>query len=51
MDMNMMYLSPSYRRDFLDDILSTSFPLYDKINKDYKNIVKNRNKLLKSIKE
>jgi len=51
MDMNMMYLSPSYRRDFLDDILSNSFSAYDKINKDYKNIVRNRNKLLKSIKE
>lgn len=51
LDMNMMYLSPSYRRDFLDDILSNSFDWYDKINKDYKNIVKNRNKLLKNIKE
>ncbi len=51
LDMNMMYLSPSYRRDFLDDILSNSFEWYDKINKDYKNIVRNRNKLLKNIRE
>ncbi len=51
MDMNMMYLSPSYRRDFIDDILSNTFPSYDKLNKNYKNIIRNRNKLLKSIKE
>lgn len=51
MDMNMMYLSPSYRRDFIDDILDNSFLHYNKLNKDYKNIVKNRNKLLKSIKD
>lgn len=51
MDMNMMYLSPSFRRDFIDDILSNSFASYDKINKDYKNIVRNRNKVLKNIKD
>ncbi|NDK07927.1 DNA replication and repair protein RecF [Candidatus Gracilibacteria bacterium] len=51
MDMNMMYLSPSYRRDFIDDILSNSFPSYERINKNYKNIIRNRNKLLKSIKD
>lgn len=51
MDMNMMYLSPSFRRDFIDDILSNSFTQYNKINKDYKNILRNRNKLLKNIRE
>ncbi len=51
MDMNMMYLSPSLRRDFLDDILWSTFEWYEKINKDYKNIVKNRNKLLKNIRD
>lgn len=51
MDMNMMYLSPSLRRDFLDDILWSTFDTYEKINKDYKNIIKNRNKLLKNIRD
>lgn len=51
MDMNMMYLSPSLRRDFIDDILWNTFETYNKINKDYKNIVRNRNKILKNIKE
>ncbi|MDR1987720.1 MAG: hypothetical protein LBQ24_02975 [Candidatus Peribacteria bacterium] len=26
--MNMVYLSPSLRRDFLDDTLKSSFPIY-----------------------
>lgn len=49
--MNMMYLSPSLRRDFLDNILISSFPEYNKILKEYKQVVKNRNKLLKNINE
>lgn len=51
MDMNIMYLSPSLRRDFLDNIISNNFPNFSKINKEYKNIVRNRNKILKNIKE
>ncbi len=49
LDMNMMYLSPWLRRDFLDDILTNAFFWYEKINKAYKNILTNRNKLLKNI--
>lgn len=47
--MNLMYLSPSLRRDFLDGIIHSSFPLYQKVLKNYKDILKNRNALLKSI--
>ena len=47
--MNIMYLSPSLRRDFLDNILINSFPEYEKILKEYKSVVKNRNRLLKNI--
>lgn len=47
--MNMMYLSPSLRRDFLDDLLKSSFEKYEKIMIDYKKIIKHRNKTLKSI--
>lgn len=49
--MNMMYLSPSLRRDFLDNILKSSFENYDKLLLNYKKIIKHRNKTLKSINE
>jgi len=49
--MNMMYLSPSLRRDFLDQILLNTFDSYSKVLKEYKNILKSRNKTLKAINE
>lgn len=50
-NMNMMYLSPSLRRDFLDQILINSFEKYNNLLKKYKKIIKNRNKVLKNIRE
>jgi DNA replication and repair protein RecF len=47
--MNLFYLSPSLRREFLDNILSNSYPEYSELLKNYKKIVTSRNKLLKSI--
>jgi recombinational DNA repair ATPase RecF len=47
--MNMMYLSPSLRRNFLDNILSNSYEQYSKILKEYKKILNSRNKVLKNI--
>lgn len=47
--MNLFYLSPSLRRDFLDTILMNSYPEYSELLKYYKKIVSSRNKLLKSI--
>lgn len=47
--MNMMYLSPSLRRDFLDETLKSSFPDYENLLKDYKKILKSRNSILKAI--
>ncbi len=49
--MNIMYLSPSLRRDFLDTILSSSYPEYSDILKNYKTILTSRNKLLQAIGE
>ena len=49
--MNMMYLSPNLRRDFLDNLLKSSFEEYGKLLSEYKKIIKNRNKVLKSINE
>lgn len=49
--MNMMYLSPSLRRDFLDNLLKNSFDSYEKLLVQYKKVVKHRNKILKNIKD
>lgn len=50
-EMNLMYLSPSLRREFLDKILINSYPEYSDLLKEYKKIVTSRNKFLKSIAE
>lgn len=50
-EMNLMYLSPSLRRDFLDKTLINSYPEYAQLLKEYKKITTSRNKFLKSIAE
>ena len=47
--MNLFLLWPSLRRDFLDNILLSSYLEYDKILKNYKKSLLNRNKVLKNI--
>ncbi len=49
--MNIMYLSPSLRRDFLDEVLKNSFENYSNLLSEYKKVIRNRNKTLKSIYE
>ncbi|MDD3145033.1 MAG: DNA replication and repair protein RecF [Candidatus Gracilibacteria bacterium] len=49
--MNMIYLSPSLRRDFLDDTLKSSYSEYENLLKNYRKILKNRNSILKAIHE
>jgi DNA replication and repair protein RecF len=49
--MNLFYLWPKYRRDFLDNILINSFDEYDALLKEYEKILKTRNKILKNIQE
>jgi DNA replication and repair protein RecF len=49
--MNMMYLWPSLRRDFLDQILLNTFDKYNIALKEYKNILNSRNKTLKAIRD
>ncbi len=49
--MNIMYLSPNLRRDFLDDILIRVFENYKEILSKYKKILSSRNKILKNIRE
>lgn len=45
-DLNMLYLSPSLRRKYLDTILSQTDPLYFDALVQYNRIVKQRNKAL-----
>lgn len=49
--MNMMYLSPSLRRDFLDEAIKSSYPEYELLVRKYKKILKSRNSTLKAINE
>jgi DNA replication and repair protein RecF len=46
-DMNLVYLSPSLRRNFLDEILLLSHHDFQQIRKKYASTLKSRNALLK----
>ncbi|MDD2565589.1 MAG: DNA replication and repair protein RecF [Candidatus Gracilibacteria bacterium] len=50
-EINIMYLGPSMRRDFLDEVCMLFDPSFLKIKSDYSKILRNRNKLLKNISE
>lgn len=49
LEMNLFYLWPSYRRDFIDNILSNIYLEYKQTLKKYKQTLNHRNKLLKNI--
>jgi len=49
LDMNLLFLGPKYRREYLDTLLSQAHSEYKNILKKYENIVRSRNKVLKSI--
>ncbi len=48
-EMNLLYLGPSLRRDFLDEILLIAHPEFLSIRRKYYQILRSRNALLKSI--
>jgi len=50
-EMNIMYLGPSWRRDFFDEVCLLRDISFYKIKNDYAKILRNRNKVLKNIKE
>lgn len=50
-EMNIMYLGPSGRRDFIDEVCLLWDISFYKIKNDYNKIIRNRNKILKNIKE
>jgi recombinational DNA repair ATPase RecF len=51
MEMNILYLGPTLRRDFLDEAISIAYPEFTKIKREYGLALKNRNSLLKQIRE
>lgn len=50
-EMNMLYLGPALRRDFLDEILLLSHAEFLRIRRDYMAALRSRNALLKRIAE
>lgn len=50
-DMNILYFAPGMRRDYLDDILARAYAQFPKVKRDYELVMRQRNALLKKIKE
>ena len=50
-DMNLLYFAPSIRRDYIDSILSRTFAQFPKVKRDYETIMRQRNALLKKIRD
>lgn len=51
MEMNILYLGPGLRRDFLDEAILLAHPEFAKTKREYAAVLKNRNSLLKQIRE
>lgn len=49
--MNILYLGPSLRRDFLDEAITLAYSEFTKVKREYTLALKNRNSLLKQIRE
>ncbi len=49
--MNLLYFAPAMRRDYIDLILSRTYAQFPSIKKDYETVMKQRNALLKSIRD
>ncbi|MDD4530564.1 MAG: DNA replication and repair protein RecF [Candidatus Gracilibacteria bacterium] len=49
LEINLIYLGPNLRRNFLDEILENAFEPFNKLKNNYSKIIKNRNKILKNI--
>lgn len=49
--MNLLYFAPSIRRDYIDSILDRAFLQFRSVKRDYENSMRQRNALLKRIRE
>ena len=50
-DMNLLYFAPAMRRDYIDLILSRTYAQFPSIKRDYDLAMRQRNALLKSIRD
>jgi DNA replication and repair protein RecF len=50
-DMNLLYFAPSLRRDYIDSILSRTYAQFPQVRREYERIMRQRNALLKKIRE
>ena len=50
-DMNILYFAPAMRRDYLDDVLTRGYAQFASVKKNYENVMRQRNALLKKIRE
>ncbi len=49
--MNLLYFAPSIRRDYIDLILARSYEQFSKVRRDYELVMRQRNALLKKIRD
>jgi DNA replication and repair protein RecF len=50
-DMNLLYFSPSLRREYIDWILEQRYEQFSQVKKEYDHILRERNALLKNIRD
>ena len=50
-DMNLFYFAPSLRRDYIDSILARTFAQFSSVKRDYDESMRQRNALLKKIRD
>ena len=49
--MNLLYLAPSLRRDYIDSILEQKYEQFSGVKRQYDTVVRQRNALLKNVRE
>lgn len=49
--MNLLYFAPSMRRDAMDITLARAYEQFSKVKKDYELVMRQRNTLLKKIRD
>jgi DNA replication and repair protein RecF len=50
-DMNLLYFAPAMRRDYIDAILSRTHEQFSRVRRDYELVMKQRNAMLKKIRD
>lgn len=50
-DMNLLYFAPNIRREYIDNILERAYEQFPKVRRDYERVMRQRNALLKKVRE